>query len=156
MRVASPETYKVDIIKTDGSLLSAETHGMEIAYHGRQARLVSMLDISERKQAQGALQARENMLSSIFRAAPTGIGVVRDRVLTLVNSRICEMTGWTQEELIGKSSRLLYPSDADFEYVGKEKYRQIAEQGTGTVETRWQCKDGRIIDVLLSSTPINP
>jgi PAS domain-containing protein len=40
--------------------------------------------------------------------------------------------------------------------VGTEKYRQIAERGTGTVETRWQCKDGRLIDVLLSSTPIDP
>ena len=115
-----------------------------------------MIDITKRKQAEGALQARENMLSSIFRAAPTGIGVVCNRVLTLVNSRICEMIGRTQEELIGKSSRVLYVSDADFEYVGKEKYRQIAEQGTGTVETRWQRKDGRVIDVLLSSTPINP
>jgi len=112
--------------------------------------------LRERQQAEKELQERENMLSSIFRAAPTGIGVVSNRVLTLVNSRICEMTGWTQEELIGKNSRILYPTDADFEYVGKEKYRQIAEQGTGTVETRWQCKDGRIINVLLSSTPINP
>ncbi len=116
----------------------------------------SLIDLRERLQAQDALQARENMLSSILRAAPTGIGVVCNRVITLVNSRICEMTGWTQEELIGKSSRRLYPSDADFEYVGKEKYRQIAERGTGTVETSWQCKDGRIIDVLLSSTPIDP
>jgi len=116
----------------------------------------SLIDLRERMQAQDALQARENMLGSILRAAPTGIGVVRDRVITLVNSRICEMTGWSQEELIGKSSRRLYPSDADFEYVGKEKYRQIAERGTGTVETRWQRKDGRVIDVLLSSTPIDP
>ena len=152
----STETYEVEIIKPDGSLLSAETHGREINYLGRQARLVSMLDITKRKQSEGELQARENLLSSIFRAAPTGIGVVNNRVLTLVNSRICEMIGWTQEELIGKSSRVLYVSDADFEYVGKKKYRQIAERGTGTVETRWQCKDGRIIDVLLSSTPINP
>ncbi|MCU0237296.1 MAG: PAS domain S-box protein, partial [Acidobacteria bacterium] len=116
----------------------------------------SLIDLRERMQAQDALQARENMLSSILRAAPTGIGVVCKRVITLVNSRICEMTGWTQEELIGESSRRLYPSDADFDYVGKEKYRQIAERGTGTVETSWQCKDGRIIDVLLSSTPIDP
>jgi two-component system, cell cycle sensor histidine kinase and response regulator CckA len=76
--------------------------------------------------------------------------------LLVVNDRLCEMTGFRQEELIGQSARVLYPSDADFEYVGKEKYRQIGEQGTGTVETHWQCKDGRIIDVLLSSTPINP
>jgi signal transduction histidine kinase len=39
--------------------------------------------------------------------------------------------------------------------VGREKYRQIAEFGTGSVETRWKCKDGRIINILVSSTPID-
>jgi len=113
-------------------------------------------DITERKHAEERLRERENLLSSIFRAAPTGIGMVSNRRLLAVNDRICEMIGFSREELIGKKARVLYPSDADFEYVGSEKYRQIAERGTGTVETRWECKDGRIIDVLLSSTPINP
>ena len=36
------------------------------------------------------------------------------------------------------------------------KYRQIRERGTGTVETRWQRKDGQILDVWLSSTPLDP
>ena len=95
MSTQASETYEVEIVSPDGSLLSAETHGREINYLGRQARLVSMIDITKRKQAEGALQAHENMLSSIFRAAPTGIGVVCNRVLTLVNSRICEMIGRT-------------------------------------------------------------
>ena len=34
-------------------------------------------------------------------------------------------------------------------------YGQIEECGTGTVETRWQRKDGSIINVLLSSTPLD-
>ena len=55
-----------------------------------------------------------------------------------------------------KSARMLYLTDEEFEYVGREKYAQINERGTGTVETRWQRKDGEVIDVLLSSTPIDP
>ncbi len=51
--------------------------------------------------------------------------------------------------------QILYPTDADFEYVGTEKYAQIRERGIGTVETHWQHKDGHIIDVLLSSVPLN-
>jgi PAS domain S-box-containing protein len=101
------------------------------------------------------LSESEKRLKSIFKAAPIGIGVVSDRILTEVNSQICEMTGYTNEELIGSSARILYPTDADYEYVGTEKYRQISENGTGTVETKWLKKDGTIIDVLLSSTPID-
>jgi two-component system cell cycle sensor histidine kinase/response regulator CckA len=40
--------------------------------------------------------------------------------------------------------------------VGKDKYEQIRNKGTGSVETRWQRKNGKIIDVLLSSTAIDP
>jgi PAS domain S-box-containing protein len=114
------------------------------------------IDITERKRAEAALRKNEKLLNSIYRAAPTGIGVVSNRILVTVNDRICEMTGFSRDRLIGNSARILYPDDADFEYVGREKYRQISEYGTGTVETRWQRRDGQVIDVLMSSAPINP
>ena len=44
---------------------------------------------------------------------------------------------------------MLYPTVEEFEFVGREKYKQIEQFGTGTVETKWVCKDGHIIDVLL-------
>lgn len=113
-------------------------------------------DITERKQAEEALREREATLRSIFRAAPTGIGMVCDRVIRQANERLCEMTGYSQAELLGQNTRMLYPSDKDFEYVGREKFAQIRKQGTGAVETRWQRQDGTIIDVFLSSTAIDP
>lgn len=51
---------------------------------------------------------------------------------------------------------MLYPTNKDFEYVGREKYKQIYETGIGAVETRFQRKDGSIINVLLRSAPIDP
>ena len=98
---------------------------------------------------------RLEVLDSIFRAAPTGIGMVRDRVILQANDRLCKMTGYSPEELIDQNARMLYPTQEEFEWVGREKYAQISRMGTGTVETRWLCKDGRIIDVLLSSTPLD-
>jgi len=88
--------------------------------------------------------------------APIGIGVVRDRLLLTVNSRICEMTGYTREELVGGNALMLYPDPEEFERVGRDKYRQIREKGTGTIETRWRKKDGSLIDILLASTPMHP
>ncbi|HEX7533659.1 MAG TPA: PAS domain S-box protein [Syntrophales bacterium] len=111
---------------------------------------------SERKQAEEALREREAKISSVFRAAPVGIGMVINRVIKEVNDTLCAMTGYEQEELIGKDSRILYPSDEDYEFVGREKYRQIAQKGAGTVETRWRRKDGEIINIILSSAVINP
>lgn len=113
-------------------------------------------DITGRKEAELRLLQRNAYLQAIFRASPVGIGVVRERVLIEGNTRLCEITGYGLEEFLGHNSRLLYPSDEDYRWVGEEKYLQISRHGTGTVETRWRRKDGRIIDVLLSSTPLNP
>ncbi|MBN1124726.1 MAG: PAS domain S-box protein [Sedimentisphaerales bacterium] len=98
---------------------------------------------------------RENLLSSIFRAVPTGIGLVIDRDLKQANERLCEMTGYSRDELIGQNARMLYPTQEVYECVGREKYHQIEDKGTGTIETCWQTKNGRIIDVLLSFTPLD-
>ncbi len=112
--------------------------------------------IEEKKQAEDALRESEAALKSIFRAAPTGIGVLCDRVIKQANKRLCEIVGYSHEELLGKSARMLHPTEKDFEYVVREQYKHIRERGTGTVEIRWQREDGKIIDVLLSSTPIDP
>lgn len=111
-------------------------------------------DITARKQVEEALRTREAKLQSVFRAAPVGIGLVENRCLQEVNERLCQLTGYTKEELVGQNARLLYPSQEEYDFVGREKYRQIAQKGVGTVETRWQRRDGAIIDVLLSSVPL--
>jgi two-component system cell cycle sensor histidine kinase/response regulator CckA len=95
---------------------------------------------------------REELLSSILRVVPAGIGVVVDRVFTEVNNRFCEMLGYSREEMLGESARMIYPTDEDFERVGREKHDQSPGTGTGSVETRFLRKDGKILDILISST----
>ena len=105
-------------------------------------------DITQKKRGEAYLQ-------SIFRSAPVGIGLVVERKLKKVNKKFEDMLDYTWAELEGKSSRMLYPTEKEFEWVGKEKYQQIAKYGTGTVETKFMKKDGSIIDVLVSSTPLD-
>jgi len=112
-------------------------------------------DVTDRINAEEALRESQARLESIIHVAPIGIGVVSDRILQTVNDRLCEMTGFSKEELIGQSARAVYPSDEEFERVGREKYDDIRKYGTGSIETKFMRKDGEIIDVLLSSTPLN-
>lgn len=114
-----------------------------------------VLDISHRKDIEEKLRSREGQLASIFKASPVGMGLVSNRELINVNERICTMTGYTRAEMLGRDARFLYPTQEDYDYVGREKYRQIRQAGVGTIETRWRCKDGRIMDILLSSAPLD-
>ncbi len=113
--------------------------------------------VRELEAALGEKDARAARLESLLRAAPLAMGLVSpDRVLLEVNDFLCRMLGYSREELVGKSALVLYPSYEDYEFVGREKYAQIAERGTGSVETRWRRKDGKVINVLLSSARIEP
>jgi len=107
------------------------------------------------KQVEKTQKESEATLRSILRAVPIGIGVVCNRVITEANERLCEILGYSYEEILGSNARKFYLTDEDFEYVGVEKYRQIHEKGIGAVETRFRRKDGNAIDVLLSSAPID-
>ena len=76
-----------------------------------------IMDISERIHAEESLKNSQEKLLSIFRVSPSGIGVVKDRVIFEINDRICEMTGYSSDELIGENSRMLYLSDKDYSFV---------------------------------------
>jgi two-component system cell cycle sensor histidine kinase/response regulator CckA len=143
-------------IKTGGI---TDVHALAFSIRDRQRKSTLYFvnvsrDITDQKRVGDALRERQAKLDSIFRAAPIGISIVRDRVLLEVNDRICEMTGYAAEELVGKSARMLYMTDQEYDYVGHEKYSQMATKGIGSVETRWLRKDGSAIDVLLSTAPL--
>ena len=115
----------------------------------------SQLETDSREVAE-ALRESEASMRGILKAAPIGIGLVHNRVLSWVNDHMNKMLGYSGEELIGKSARVVYENDDEFERVGREKYQEIRESGIGAIETRWKGKDGRVIDVHLRSTPVDP
>jgi PAS domain S-box-containing protein len=113
-------------------------------------------DITDQVMAQQALQERQARLDSIFRANPAGLGITIDRVFIEVNDYICTISGYSRAELIGRNTRFLYPTQADYDIIDDAQYKQIRETGVGMVETRWKRKDGAIIDILISSSLIVP
>lgn len=58
----STDTYEVELVRPDGSRLWAETSGREVTYRGRQARLVLLRNVTERKHGEHALRRSEERL----------------------------------------------------------------------------------------------
>ncbi len=146
----------VDTVEANGTFIHIEVAANPIK-HGKKIIGASLFgrDITQKKVNEEALLESEARIKSIFRSAPVGIGLVTNKVIQKVNERFCEITGFTEEEVLGKSARMLYSSEEDYLLVGEEKYQQINKYGSGTVETIWRKKDGSIINILLSSTPID-
>lgn len=108
----------------------------------------------DRKFADARLRESEAKLQSLFSSAPLGIGLLSDRVFLEVNEGFCRLTGYSRDEVIGMTTRMLYPSLNEYEEVGKA-YGEIGIKGKGDIETRLQTCDGRILDVFITLTPLN-
>lgn len=120
------------------------------------AAMEAVVPITERKQREIDLKESKARIESILRSAPVGIGVIRNSILEEVNDRCCEILGYSREELIGQSTRMFFEMETEHNDVGSILRSGIKKHSVGTVETRAKRKDGCIIDLLISATPIYP
>jgi PAS domain S-box-containing protein len=113
-------------------------------------------EIQNRRLVEERLRESEAYITSILNAAPTGIGLVKNRVFSWVSQHMSAMLGYSADDLVGRSARILYESEEEFDRVGRVKYPEIKERGIGIIETRFKCKNGKVIDVLLCSSALDP
>jgi PAS domain S-box-containing protein/putative nucleotidyltransferase with HDIG domain len=110
----------------------------------------------ERRRAEAALVKSEATLNTIIKGSPTGIGLVVYRVFEWVNDKLLDLIGYSQEELIGQKTRMLYFSEAEYKRVGNVTGTQIQENGWAEVETQWRRKDGSCIEIYVNTVAVEP
>jgi len=115
-----------------------------------------LAEIAERQRAEEALRRSENTLKSVLDAAPIGIGLVQNRIFRWTNQQMSVMTGYTGAELIGRSARMIYETQEEFKRVGAVMVKEIEQNGINSLETRWIRKDGKAIEIILSSSSLTP
>jgi len=125
---------------------------------GKPIGIISLaMDVTSKQLIENKLRENEAIMKSIFRAAPAGIGLINtSQKINWTNFKLREMTGYSEEELADQDMRMLYPDDNEYRFVMEAKYNQLKKEGVGNIETVWKRKDGRLIRILLSSSPIDP
>ncbi len=119
---------------------------------GVEGFVVHARDVTEDDQTVARLRQSEATLAAVLSSAPVGIGLVSEnRTLSMVNYRLCEMLGYLPVDVEGKDTRMFYPSDQEFERVGRILHAVFSGSGTVSVETRLVRRDGRLMDVLISA-----
>jgi PAS domain-containing protein len=88
------------------------------------------LDITERKSMETSLHQALRQSETLLETTPTAIAVIRDRVILRCNPAMERLFGAHPGELLGRSTRVLFPSDADWEATGKQVYEPIARGET--------------------------
>jgi two-component system, cell cycle sensor histidine kinase and response regulator CckA len=134
------------------------THHYEISAHrveleGKPYVIGVGIDVSERKRAEDELRLSEERFSSAFEHAPIGMALVApDSGFIKVNRTLCELLGYTPEELQAKTFRAVtHPDDVE---ASVEYARQVLAGDVRfyQMEKRYLHKSGRPVWVWLSTS----
>jgi PAS domain S-box-containing protein len=143
--------YEVEGLRKDGSIYPLQIQGKNIPYHGQRVRVTEFRDITERKQA----EEKSNQLAAIVQSSDDAIiGKTLKGIVTNWNKGAEKIYGYTESEMIGKPISDLIPPEYENELpqimirIEREEYIEHYE----TVRRR---KDGRIINVSLTVSPIH-
>ncbi len=123
---------------------------VQMPLRDREGRVHAILgvstDISERKQAEEKLK----LAARVFSAAHEGIAITdADGIFIDVNPTFCEITGYSREEVIGRSAGLLH-SGIQADDFDAGVWKSLRELGRWQGETWHRKKDGTLYAELLT------
>jgi len=149
--------YEFRCIGRDGNVRWLLETVTSITYQGRRAFLGNAMDITELKEARDKIEEFRDLSSSILDATPHATFGLENRRIIFANGAVEAVFGWKPDELIGKSTRVLYPTEPHFEEIGSNVYGTLQTQ-RNFVTTEFPCKhkDGRTIICRINAARIGP
>ena len=146
--------YEYRILARDGSIRWIMETVTPIPYKGRRAILGNSMDITVQKERSRRLQEMEALEASILDAIPHAVVGLAKRHVIFANDAVDAVFGWRPEELIGRTTRILYRNDGEYTDIGKFLYSTLRRQRTCSAEIPCRRMDGREIVVRLHASRI--
>jgi diguanylate cyclase (GGDEF)-like protein/PAS domain S-box-containing protein len=113
-----------------------------------------MTALSRQRRASDSLARSEARVRASFNQASVGIAeTALDGRFMQVNQKLCDMLGYSEQELLGRSLvDITHPDDrvASNEFA-ERLFANQSESFTAELETRYLCKDGAVIRVLVTT-----
>ena len=129
----------------DEAVLVRDREGKPLFWQG------VLYDITERRRVEEALKESEQRFRRSFDNATIGMALVgRDGRWLQVNRSLCEILGYPEEELLGKTFQdITHPDDLD---VDLDNLRRMLAGETRTYQTekRYFHREGHVVWILLS------
>ena len=142
--------------KKDGSWLNLEAVGTNpLDDPSIRGIVINVRDVTREKQAEKDLLESQSRLQSTFSAAPVGLAIVKNRAFIAVNEAYCNIMGYSDAELSGRTTQMLYEDEEECMRVGGNLYTHLWDSGVASTETRHVKKNGEILDIFLRASPVS-
>ncbi|MCD6363125.1 MAG: PAS domain S-box protein, partial [Synergistetes bacterium] len=126
-----------------------------VIYRERKAILVNIVDMTElRKVECSANDELFELQKAIFEAIPHAIVGLENRRIIFANNAVYDIFGWRPDELIGKTMRVLFHSDREYEEEGRKFYSILRKKRTHRIEFTYKRKDGKDVVCITSVSRI--
>ena len=111
----------------------------------------AVMEITERKQAEAGLRESEERFRATFEQAAVGVARLTPEGRWLeVNQRLCDIVGYTRDELLAKTFQdITHPDDLGTD-LGFVRQMLAGEIQTYTLEKRYWRKDGSLVWINLT------
>jgi PAS domain S-box-containing protein len=127
---AAGEPMEVTFRSRTGDAILAEIITVPITFDGQPARLGLIRDVARRAEAERALRESNELFASAFQMSPHGMCFVDPQgQFTKVNRALCEMLGYSEEELLKRRfGDITHPDDLaiDLDQLRRLTAREIA------------------------------
>ncbi len=139
--------------KKDGTIIEVEIAAQSINFANRPARFVLVTDITERKRANDALRESENKFRMLVENTSEGLlQVDTDDRTQFINNRLCEMVGYSADELINKNWTQILLDDEGRDLIGQANERR--RKGiSDRYEIKLRKKSGELLWVIIGGAP---
>lgn len=98
---------------------------------------------------------KEQWFEQIFNNEGIGILVVdKDRTNLEVNPYMCELFGYSYEELVGKNAEIFHVNHDTYLEFGKIAFQKVLENVPTMVEWQFKKKDGSLFWIIISGNPV--
>jgi PAS domain S-box-containing protein len=149
-RISDEDTrhYESRGLKKDGTIFPIEIRPRHLPYSGRRIRVTSIIDLTERKQAEEALIMSEERYRTLVEQLPavTYMQEIENATLAYVSPQIESVLGYSPEEYLANPdlrSQTIHPEDRG--WVLQEDRRTDETGEPYSVEYRKISYDGRVV-----------
>jgi PAS domain S-box-containing protein len=149
-----PEIYEMKGCRKDGQIIDIETNSGIITYDEKQATLSFIRDVTERNLANKALRESEEKYRTLVERANDGLIIFQEGIAKYANTRMAEIFGYKNEEIIGISFTDFIAPDERPKLMELYQKRVKGEDVPEIYELKGIRKDGRIIDIETNSGTI--